>query len=102
MEVSKVRLYENLIDAIQRSQYSNAIPLPAILDNQLEKLNEKYGYNKKFEDDDGNLKQIENKPKFDDEDYEACKKNLDSEDNKGKLKNKLKELQKRRAKTAKK
>ena len=101
MEVPKVRLYEGLIDAIQRSQYSNSIPLPAILDNQLEKLNEKYGYNKKFEDDKGNLTEIENKPKFDDEDYEACKKQLEQEDCKGKLKNKLKELQKRRAKAIK-
>jgi hypothetical protein len=58
MQTERERLLNALLDAVQKSQHFSSIPLPASLDNCLEELNEKYGYNK-----------IDKKfiPKFDDE-----------------------------------
>jgi len=91
-EVDKQKLYEALIDAVQRSKNFASIPLPAILDNQLEQLNEKFGYNKDDIPKDA-------KPAFPDE-KEPIKET--KEEIKKKLKNKLKNLQKRRNKEQKK
>ena len=59
MQTEREKLLTALLDAVQRSQHFGSIPLPAVLENPLEELNEKYGYNKidkkfipKFEDDD--------------------------------------------------
>jgi hypothetical protein len=82
-----------LVDAVNRSQYFSNIPLPAVLDNHLERLNDKYGYNKQFPDESGNIKPIVNKPVFEDEEPLTIDLNK-------KLKNKLKELNKRRAKVS--
>lgn len=88
----KQKLYEALVDAVQRSKNFSAIPLPAILDNQLEQLNEKFGYNKDNIPEDA-------RPKFDDEKVQEVKET--KEQIKKKLKNKLKNLQKRRNKEQK-
>ena len=59
MQTEREKLLSALLDAVQRSQHFGSIPLPAVLENPLEELNEKYGYNKidkkfipKFDDDD--------------------------------------------------
>jgi hypothetical protein len=58
MQTERERLLNALLDAVQKSRNFDAIPLPAVLDNHLNDLNEKYGYTKvdkkylpKFEDD---------------------------------------------------
>jgi hypothetical protein len=40
----KSKLYNALIDAVNRSPHFSAIPLPAIIDNQLEELIQKFKY----------------------------------------------------------
>ena len=40
----KSKLYNALIDAVNRSPYFSSIPLPAIIDNQLEELIQKFKY----------------------------------------------------------
>jgi replication-associated recombination protein RarA len=58
MEAEREKLLSALLDAVQRSKHFGSIPLPVALDNPLDELNEKYGYNKvdkkylpRFEDD---------------------------------------------------
>jgi len=102
MDSSKAKLYEALVDAVNKSPFFNNIPLPAILDNQLEELIHKYGYDKLPE---------EAKPRFDDD---IVPKKEELEDDKEfpsiistkdqlrkKLKDKLKGLQKKRDKCPK-
>lgn len=90
MNQEKQRLYEALIDAIQKSPHFNNIPLPAVIDNQVETLNEKYGYNKPEVPE-------EQKPKFNDPVIPPTKEELQK-----KLREKLKHLNKRRGKVEKK
>lgn len=66
MEAEREKLLSALLDAVQKSRNFGSIPLPAVLDNPLDDLNEKYGYNKvdkkylpKFEDD-----KVEEKEEF--------------------------------------
>jgi hypothetical protein len=100
MDVPKSKVYEALVDAVNKSAFFNNIPLPAVLDNQLEELIVKYGYDKVPEDA---------KPKFDD-DKKVDKVEVKEfpsivptkEDLRKKLKEKLKGLQKRRDKCPKK
>lgn len=40
----KSKLYNALIDAVNRSPHFSSIPLPAIIDNQLEELIQKFKY----------------------------------------------------------
>jgi hypothetical protein len=58
MQTEREKLLNALLDAVQKSKHFGSIPLPAVLDNQLDELNEKYGYTKvdkkflpKFEND---------------------------------------------------
>jgi len=44
--MSREAVLNALLDAVQRSPHFASIPLPAVLDNPLEELNEKFGYNK--------------------------------------------------------
>lgn len=44
--MSREVLLNALVDAVNKSSHFSSIPLPAVLDNQLEELNEKFGYNK--------------------------------------------------------
>lgn len=90
MNQEKAKLYEALIDAIQKSPHFNNIPLPAVIDNELEKLNEKYGYNNPEIPEEA-------KPKFDDPVKPPTKEELQK-----KLREKLKHLNKRRSKVEKK
>ena len=46
MQTEREKVLSALLDAVQKSQHFGSIPLPAVLDNPLEELNEKYGYNK--------------------------------------------------------
>jgi len=93
MENSKTKLYEALVDAVNKSPHFNNIPLPAILDNQLEELIVKYGYDKVPEDA---------KPKFDNNKKEEKEESeypsilTIKQDLQKKLKDKLKGLQKKR------
>lgn len=43
-QAQKEKLYNTLLDAVQRSPYFDKIPLPAALDNPLEDLIQKYKY----------------------------------------------------------
>lgn len=85
MNSEKEKLYQALLDAVNKSQYFGNIPLPAVLDNQLEALKEKYGYNNVPE---------EAKPKFEDE----KEKPLTKAELSKKLRDKLKGLEKKREK----
>ena len=67
LDPEKSKLYNALIDAINRSPVFDKIPLPAIIDNQLEELIQKYKYDQlpteykpKFEED----KKEDDKPEF--------------------------------------
>ena len=90
MNTEKEKLYEALLDAIQKSPHFANIPLPAILDNQLETLKQKYGYNDLPEDV---------QPKFEEKEQTEDEKKTEL---KKKLKEKLKHLNKRRSKVEKK
>jgi len=66
MEAEREKLLNALLDAVQKSKHFGCIPLPAVLDNPLDELNEKYGYNKvdkkylpKFEDEKSDEKSEE-------------------------------------------
>jgi hypothetical protein len=96
MDPAKQKIYEALVDAVNKSPFYNNIPLPAILDNQLEELMHKYGYDKVPE---------EAKPRFegdivpkkeDDKEFPSVIPTKD--DLRKKLKDKLKGLQKKRDK----
>jgi len=94
MQTEREKLLTALLDAVQRSQHFGSIPLPAVLENPLEELNEKYGYNKidkkfipKFDDDDV--------PEKDEFENITIKKPTKEELSK-KLREKLKNLKKRR------
>ena len=94
MQTEREKLLTALLDAVQRSQHFGSIPLPAVLENPLEELNEKYGYNKidkkfipKFDDD--------NEPEKDEFENITIKKPTKEELSK-KLREKLKNLKKRR------
>lgn len=58
MQTEREKILSALLDAVQKSRNFGSIPLPALLDNSLDDLNEKYGYTK-----------VDKKylPKFDDE-----------------------------------
>ena len=43
-QAQKEKLYNTLLDAVQRSPFFDKIPLPAVLDNPLEELIQKYKY----------------------------------------------------------
>ena len=43
-DAEKSKLYSALIDAVNRSPHFSSIPLPAIIDNQLEELIQKFKY----------------------------------------------------------
>jgi hypothetical protein len=87
----KNKVYEKLIDCINQSKYYSQIPLPAILDNKLEELNEKYGYNKY---------DLKDRPNFEDEKEKIIKE--EKLELSKKLKEKLKHLNKRRNREQKK
>lgn len=66
MQTEREKLLNALLDAVQKSKHFGSIPLPAVLDNHLDELNEKYGYTKvdkkflpKFEDE-----KVEEKEEF--------------------------------------
>lgn len=90
--MSREVLLNALVDAVNKSSHFSSIPLPAVLDNQLEELNEKFGYNKL------DLKYI---PTFDapqekkeEEEYPSIKPPTREELSK-KLRDKMKNLNKR-------
>jgi hypothetical protein len=82
----KSKLYNALIDAINRSSAFDKIPLPAIIDNQLEELIKKYKYDQLPE---------EQKPKFEDDKKEDDKPEFESILVDKKINNKVKQLKKR-------
>lgn len=85
-DTEKSKLYNALIDAINKSPVFDKIPLPAIIDNQLEELIQKYKYDQLPE---------EYKPKFTDDKKEDQKPEFESILIDKKIKNKVKELKKR-------
>ena len=90
MDQNKEKLYEALLDAIQKSPHFANIPLPAVLDNQLEALNQKFGYTEL---------PPEVQPKFEEREKTDEEKRIE---NRKKLQEKLKHLNKRRGKVPKK
>jgi uncharacterized protein YdhG (YjbR/CyaY superfamily) len=67
MQTEREKLLNALLDAVQKSKHFSSIPLPAVLDNHLDELNEKYGYTKvdkkflpKFEDEPPEKEEFEN------------------------------------------
>ncbi len=93
MDTTKERIYEKLVDAVSASPYFSQIPLPACLDNKLEELNKRYGYNEE------NVPK-EARPSFDpptaDEDEVPSIKPPTREELSKKLREKMKHLEKRR------
>ncbi len=90
MNPEKEKLYEALLDAIQKSPNFANIPLPAILDNQLETLNQKFGYKDL---------PVEVQPKFDEKEQTEDEKKVEL---RKKLQDKIKHLNKRKQKVNKK
>lgn len=89
LDPEKSKLYNALIDAVNRSPHFSSIPLPAIIDNQLEELIQKYKYDQLPK---------EYHPKFD-KPKEDDKDDFPSILIDPKLKNKMKNLKKRIDKT---
>ena len=86
LDPEKSKLYNALIDAINRSPVFDKIPLPAIIDNQLEELIQKYKYDQL---------PAEYKPKFEEDKKEDDKPEFESILIDKKINNKVKQLKKR-------
>jgi len=86
LDPEKSKLYNALVDAINRSPVFDKIPLPAIIDNQLEELIQKYKYDQL---------PAEYKPKFEEDKKEDGKPEFESILIDKKINNKVKQLKKR-------
>jgi hypothetical protein len=87
-----------LIDAVNKSAHFSSIPLPAVLDNQLEELIDKFGYNKL---DPKYHPSFDPLPEQKDENEYACIIPPTREELSKKLREKMKNLNKRIEKTPK-